>query len=219
MKEEITNAQLFRFCAGETTVKENDGSEVDLNSGSRLIYPSIFSGKERRVKLVGEARFDVSHNEKQPFIVETFAYDVRVLGTDFNVIADEAKGRFSTALFEGRVSVRNHRTSEQVVMEPNTVVRLENGYLYVDELENCDEYLWTEGILSFRNDSFDEVVEKLRKYYDVEIEIRCATLPKVAYGRLKIRISEGIEHALRVLQLASDFTYEYDHDRNRIIIQ
>ena len=154
----------------------NDGSEVDLNSGSRLIYPSIFSGKERRVKLVGEARFDVSHNEKQPFIVETFAYDVRVLGTDFNVIADEAKGRFSTALFEGRVSVRNHRTSEQVV-------------------------------------------EKLRKYYDVEIEIRCATLPKVAYGRLKIRISEGIEHALRVLQLASDFTYEYDHDRNRIIIQ
>ena len=293
MKEEITNAQLFRFCAGETTVKENDriaawldenpeehqqrlndvhsmylvsilcdeseaklptrrsawatsfrryaagiaaallvgfagsyaffafrlngwaqqqtvieapagqhvrislndGSEVDLNSGSRLIYPSIFSGKERRVKLVGEARFDVSHNEKQPFIVETFAYDVRVLGTDFNVIADEAKGRFSTALFEGRVSVRNHRTSEQVVMEPNTVVRLENGYLYVDELENCDEYLWTEGILSFRNDSFDEVVEKLRKYYDVEIEIRCATLPKVAYGRLKIRISEGIEHA------------------------
>lgn len=62
----------------------NDGSEVDLNSGSRLIYPSIFSGKERRVKLVGEARFDVSHNEKQPFIVETFAYDVRVLGTDFN---------------------------------------------------------------------------------------------------------------------------------------
>ena len=197
----------------------NDGSEVDLNSGSRLIYPSIFSGKERRVKLVGEARFDVSHNEKQPFIVETFAYDVRVLGTDFNVIADEAKGRFSTALFEGRVSVRNHRTSEQVVMEPNTVVRLENGYLYVDELENCDEYLWTEGILSFRNDSFDEVVEKLRKYYDVEIEIRCATLPKVAYGRLKIRISEGIEHALRVLQLASDFTYEYDHDRNRIIIQ
>ena len=317
MKEEITNAQLFRFCAGETTVKENDriaawldenpeehqqrlndvhsmylvsilcdeseakqptrrftwaasfrryaagiaaallvgfagnyaffahrlngwaeqqtvieapagqhvrislndGSEVDLNSGSRLIYPAIFSSKERRVKLVGEARFDVSHNEKQPFVVETFAYDVQVLGTDFNVIADEAKGQFSTALFEGRVSIHNHRNSERIVMEPNTVVRLENGYLYVDKLESRDEYLWTEGILSFRNDSFDEIVEKLRKYYNVEIEIRCAALPKVTYGRLKIRISEGIEHALRILQLASDFTYEYDHDRNRIIIQ
>ena len=57
-------------------------------------------------------------------------------------------------------------------MEPNTVVRLENGYLYVDKLESRDEYLWTEGILSFRNDSFDEIVEKLRKYYNVEIEIR-----------------------------------------------
>ena len=173
----------------------NDGSEVDLNSGSRLIYPAIFSSKE------------------------TFAYDVQVLGTDFNVIADEAKGQFSTALFEGRVSIHNHRNSERIVMEPNTVVRLENGYLYVDKLESRDEYLWTEGILSFRNDSFDEIVEKLRKYYNVEIEIRCAALPKVTYGRLKIRISEGIEHALRILQLASDFTYEYDHDRNRIIIQ
>ena len=173
----------------------NDGSEVDLNSGSRLIYPAIFSSKE------------------------TFAYDVQVLGTDFNVIADEAKGQFSTALFEGRVSIHNHRNSERIVMEPNTVVRLENGYLYVDKLESRDEYLWTEGILSFRNDSFDEIVEKLRTYYNVEIEIRCAALPKVTYGRLKIRISEGIEHALRILQLASDFTYEYDHDRNRIIIQ
>lgn len=197
----------------------NDGSQVDLNSGSRLIYPAIFSGGERRVKLVGEARFDVSHDEKQPFVVETFAYDVQVLGTDFNVIADEAKGRFATALFEGRVSIRDQRSSERIVMEPNTVVRLENGYLYVDELESRDEYLWTEGILSFRNDSFDEIVEKLRKYYNVTIEIRCSPLPKVTYGRLKIRISEGIEHALRVLQLASDFTYEYDHDRNRIIIR
>ena len=105
----------------------NDGSEVDLNSGSR---------------------FDVSHNEKQPFVVETFAYDVQVLGTDFNVIADEAKGQFSTALFEGRVSIHNHRNSERIVMEPNTVVRLENGYLYVDKLESREEYFWTECILS-----------------------------------------------------------------------
>ena len=126
----------------------------------------------------------------------------------------------ATGFADDRIhEVTAHGPKEMCIRDrPNTVVRLENGYLYVDELENCDEYLWTEGILSFRNDSFDEVVEKLRKYYDVEIEIRCATLPKVAYGRLKIRISEGIEHALRVLQLASDFTYEYDHDRNRICL-
>ncbi len=197
----------------------NDGTAVDLNAGSRIVYPSVFSGEQRRVRLFGEARFNVSRNEKQPFVVETFACDVQVLGTDFNVIADEERGRFSTALFEGRVSVRNPRNDEQIVLEPNTVVRLENGYFYVDELESRDEYLWTEGILAFHNDSFDAIVEKLRKYYDIEIEIRRATLPKVAYGRLKIRISEGIEHALRVLQLASDFTYEYDHDRSRIIIR
>lgn len=197
----------------------NDGSVVDLNSGSRIVYPSVFIGKERRVKLFGEARFDVSHHETQPFVVETFAYDIRVLGTDFNVIADESKHEFSTALFRGSVSVHNLLNGEQVVMKPNTVVHLENGHLELDELQGRDEYLWTEGIISFRNDSFDKIVEKLRKYYNVEIEIQRATLPKVSYSRLKIRISEGIEHALHVLQLASDFTYDYDNDGDKIIIR
>ena len=269
MKEEITNARLFRFCAGETTANENDriAAWLDenpeehqrrLNDVHSMYLVSILCESEatqparRSARLTSFRRYaagiaaallvgfagnyaffahrlngwaeqqtviEAPAGQHVPFVVETFAYDVQVLGTDFNVIADEAKGQFSTALFEGRVSIHNHRNSERIVMEPNTVVRLENGYLYVDKLESRDEYLWTEGILSFRNDSFDEIVEKLRKYYNVEIEIRCAALPKVTYGRLKIRISEGIEHALRILQLASDFTYEYDHDRNRIIIR
>lgn len=72
-----------------------DGTTVCLNAGARLEYPMRF-GKTRRVKLSGEAMFDVDHDAARPFVVETFACDVEVLGTKFNVTADEASRGFST---------------------------------------------------------------------------------------------------------------------------
>lgn len=66
-----------------------DGTGVQLNSGSVIEYPSVFGKDVRRIRLSGEAMFDVTHNEEQPFVVETFASDIRVLGTRFNVVANE----------------------------------------------------------------------------------------------------------------------------------
>ena len=84
-----------------------DGSSVQLNSGARIEYPTVFKKNLRKVKLSGEAVFDVEHDEDRPFVVETFASDIRVLGTKFNVIADERHQRFSTALLRGRVQITN----------------------------------------------------------------------------------------------------------------
>lgn len=196
-----------------------DGTTVELNSKSRITYPALFTGKERRVYLEGEAMFDVAHDASQPFIVETYACDVEVCGTRFNVIADEETQAFSTALFEGSVAVRNKLNDEHILMEPNTVVNLRNGHLWLDELTDRDDYLWTEGIISFGGDSFGQIMDKLRRYFDVEIEIRRARLPEVKYKRLKVRTSEGVDHILRVLQRGSDFTYEYDDLENRIVIR
>ena len=196
-----------------------DGTKVWMNACSELEYPALFSRGERRVRLDGEAFFDVAHDKAHPFIVETFACDVEVRGTHFNVMADEETQAFSTALFEGSVAVRNKLNDEHILMEPNTVVNLRNGHLGLDELTDRDDYLWTEGIISFGGDSFGQIMDKLRRYFDVEIEIRRARLPEVKYKRLKVRTSEGVDHILRVLQRGSDFTYEYDDLENRIVIR
>ena len=66
-----------------------DGTKVWLNAGTRLEYPLVFAGGERRVKVAGEAMFDVEHDPAHPFVVETFACDVEVLGTKFDVMAEE----------------------------------------------------------------------------------------------------------------------------------
>lgn len=78
-----------------------DGTKVWLNAGTRLEYPLVFAGGERRVKVAGEAMFDVEHDPAHPFVVETFACDVEVLGTKFDVMAEEREGLFSAALLRG----------------------------------------------------------------------------------------------------------------------
>lgn len=197
----------------------NDGTTVELNSKSRISYPALFTGKERRVRLVGEAMFNVSHNEERPFIVETYICDVEVRGTHFNVIADEEAQEFSTALFEGSVAVRNKMNNEQILMEPNTVVHLENGHLHLCDLESRDNYLWTDGIITFSGDNFEQIINKLKRYFDVEIEVQREKLPSIKYKRLKVRTSEGVDHILRILQRTSDFTYEYNELENKITIK
>ena len=102
-----------------------DGTKVWLNAGTRLEYPLVFAGGERRVKVAGEAMFDVEHDPAHPFVVETFACDVEVLGTKFDVMAEEREGLFSAALLRGSVKVTNRLTpGEQFVLKPNEEVRL-----------------------------------------------------------------------------------------------
>ena len=197
----------------------NDGTTVELNSKSRITYPALFAGAERRVRLEGEAMFDVYHDASRPFIVETYACDVEVRGTRFNVIAEEDMQEFSTALFEGSVAVSNKVNDERILMEPNTIVHLKNGHLHLSDLENHDNYLWTDGIISFGGDDFGQIIDKLRRYFDVKIEIQRETLPEIKYKRLKVRTSEGIDHILRILQRSSDFTYEYNDLENKITIK
>lgn len=84
-----------------------DGTVVYLNSGSSLSYPVPYDSKERKVCLSGEAYFKVTHNEKQPFIVSAFGdrYNVRVLGTEFNMQAYASEDQISTTLVKGSVNV------------------------------------------------------------------------------------------------------------------
>ena len=80
-----------------------DGTKVKMNSGAVLSYPAMFSKDSREVNLRGEAFFEVSHNSARPFTVHTFASDIRVLGTKFNVNADEEMNQFTTILLDGSV--------------------------------------------------------------------------------------------------------------------
>lgn len=183
-----------------------DGTKVSMNSMSELQYPVMFDDV-RKVKLKGEAFFEVSHNEKSPFIVETKDYGVEVLGTTFDINADA--GSFTTSLIEGKVKVYNlNDRKESFILKPNEEVVLKSGKLMVQPINNFDVFRWKDGLFCFRNTSLDELFPQIEKYYDVKI-INLAgdkSTSKELSG--KIRISEGIEHALRVLLKGTNLTYD-----------
>ena len=202
------------------SVPLSDGTTVWLNSGTTLEYPAVFARGERRVKVTGEAMFDVKSDPQHPFVVETFACDVRVLGTKFNVEANEEKGIFNADLLRGKVQVCNRTDrSDRITMEPNQTVHLENGKLQLHAQENADKLLWTDGILCITGMTFEEVMAKFERCYDINVEILRDDLPQIEFQRCKLRISEGIDHALAVLQHAADFRYERDITTNTLYIR
>lgn len=195
-----------------------DGSDVQLNAGSSLSYPAVFNKTERKVHLSGEAIFEVFHDVEHPFIVETFACAAKVLGTKFDIIADEQRETFSAALLEGKLQLTNKMSEETMIMAPNEIVYLKNGKLNRRELSDLDNYLWTEGIINLKGLSFEELMVKIERAFNVKIEIKRQQMPDANFDWGKIAISSGIEHALEVLRCAADFEYVIDRESGIITI-
>ena len=197
-----------------------DGSQVQLNSGATIEYPVVFYNKSRIVKLSGEAMFNVEHDAKRPFIVETFATKIQVHGTKFNVLADKSRNYFSTTLVEGAIQVTNNSNPQETLfMKPYDVVVLADGQLYKKHTDNLRDLGWAEGLIHIKKMPFDELMATFERVFDVKIIIKREKLPEINVKNGEIRISDGVEYALHVLQQISDFTYERDLTSNVIVIK
>lgn len=186
-----------------------DGSEVTLNRHSQLSYPETF-GKERIVKLNGEAYFEVSKNPEKPFRVQTNGVTVSVLGTHFNVNAYAADSLIETTLLEGSVAVSDNSNGKQLILKPNetAVYRKSSGVLTMHpETDAGDEISWCQGILSFDNASMGEIARELSHHFNVTIHVEDGPLRQY---KLNARFKQGetLEEILDMLAPIGDFTYK-----------
>lgn len=199
----------------------SDGTQVHLNAGAKLEYPAIFFGSHRNVRIEGEAMFDVHHDPEHPFVVETYACKAEVLGTKFNIIADEANSCFTASLLEGslRISTKDNGTHrESVVLRPNQQVKMVDGHLHLDRITDSDDLRWIEGLMNLNGLTFREIIAKFQNYYGIPIVIEDSLHASGSRYHGKIRVSDGIDRALSQLQLLSDFAYSRDEVRNTIHI-
>lgn len=196
-----------------------DGSKVWLNSGSTLTFPSKFNGKKRMVELDGEGFFEVKSDKEHPFIVSTSKYQVKAVGTSFNIYDYQDSPQFEAALLNGKVEVTtNAKKSSVVILTPNQRAALCQGVLKIKPIENANNYLWRKGILYF-NEPLLEVFDKLQEYYDIEFQIRNSSLTrKSPYCTGKFRAKDGLEHIIRVLKETNHFDYQIDYESKKIII-
>lgn len=197
-----------------------DGTVIRLNSGARLQYPAAFAKDRREVHLDGEAYFDVRHNEKQPFVVRTFASDITVLGTEFNVNADMASGTFSATLVDGSIRLSNHLIpGEQIVMHPNEKVTLVKDHMILKEYEASKDILWTEGVLDIGGLCFNDLMKKLEMAFGIKIIVSREMSREPVFANAKLRVSDGIDKALEVIGNGAEFTYRRDPKTGTVFIE
>lgn len=195
----------------------SDNTNLWLNANTTFRYPTEFAKENRTVFLNGEAYFEVTKNEKKPFIVKTGHGDIHVTGTTFNVEAYSKFNSFETSLFEGGVDICKNE-SKLITLLPNQKSILVDNKLLVSKITDCDQYLWRDGLIAFKSKELEEILLTLEKYFDVDIQILTDKLPQHTYTG-KFRQSDGVDYALRVLQRSIQFKYERDEETGNIHIK
>jgi ferric-dicitrate binding protein FerR (iron transport regulator) len=152
-----------------------DGTLIWQNSRSTIRYPKNFTKRNRQVILSGEAFFDVSPDKLHPFFVTTATQRIKVTGTRFNVSAYEDEGSISVALVSGNISATRLGTGQEreVPLIPGDfMVCMPGKQEFVRHNVPLEKYVsWIEGKLVFRDDPLGEILKKLARWYNVDIEL------------------------------------------------
>ena len=216
-----------------------DDTEVWLNSGSEIRFPSKFIDNRREVFLEGEAFFNVADNKLRPFYVNLGEMSIKAVGTSFNIAAYQRDNVFETTLISGEILlVKRRQTRKDIIlfkMEPNqhtiydksmkkitlyeeekapdidakdigVIKSLDAGPIpqKVDIFEN--KYTsWINGKLIFRNDPMDEVIKRLGRWYNVDIQLQDTILYDFRYTATFI--DETLEQVLNLLKLSAPMEY------------
>ncbi len=214
-----TGSNIVSVQAGQRVeVALPDGTKVQVNALSRLEYPAVFSGGVREVKLTGEAFFEVAHDPSNPFIVQAGGCSVQALGTSFNVDAYGGGGEFIASLVTGRIRVTDNLTREAVELQPGERTRYDGGKLVVETAPRNEAFLWRDGIIAYESVSFDEMMREFEKYFGVKIHNQRTKTPEKLFSG-KIRVKDGLDHAMWVLQRSDNFTYRWSEGRDEIFLK
>lgn len=183
---------------GEFHMELADGTQVWLNSESKLTYPARFTGGTREVAMEGEVCFQVAKNEAQPFIVRTGGMAVKVLGTVFNVDAYPDNGRIATTLVEGKVEIQ--AGGEKQTLLPDQQAVLEKGKGIEVKKVYAEDYIsWIGGVFHFTEASLEEIMQKLSRWYNFEFFFANADV-KDAHFTLNIRRYENVSDILSKIE-------------------
>ncbi|WP_184549976.1 FecR family protein [Mucilaginibacter sp. FT3.2] len=166
---------------GQYAVMLPDGTNVWLNSQSSLTYPVAFNGAERNVTLKGEAYFEVAKNKQHPFIVHTYGVSVKVLGTHFNVSAYNDDNEVKTTLLEGSVSLTKGHSSALLIPGQQGIASSQQDKIITKTVNVNQAVAWKMGYFIFRDDNIGDIMKKVARWYDVEVEYK-GTPPTKTFG-------------------------------------
>lgn len=201
----------------------SDSTKVWLNATSSLRYPAVFDDTIRKVELSGEAYFEVAHNRKAPFIVATVApaggrsAEVRVLGTHFNVKAYKDESLVKTTLLEGSVrmsTIKDATTKTRIsaLLAPGQQAQLshlsgedDHNIHLVKEVNVHQILAWKNDLFDFENETIQDIMRQLTRWYDIEVEFKGDIPEKHYYGAIRRQVN--ISEVFKMLEIAGNVTF------------
>lgn len=198
---------------GQFQVVLPDGTKVWLNAASSLKYPVSFSGNSRKVYLEGEAYFEVMKNAAAPFVVKSEKQSVTVLGTHFNVNTYLDEKVIRTTLLEGSVSVRDDSKGQEVLIKPGEQLEL-TGQMNVRKVDVANAVAWKNGRFNFQDQSLEEVLRQLARWYDIDV-VYDGPAPKVEFYGGAYRDAQ-LSTVLQLLESA-EITFSIEDGRRLVI--
>ena len=190
-----------------------DGTKVWLNSDSKLEYPKQFAKKSRRVKLTGEAYFDVVKNPIQPFIVEASLISIKVLGTKFNVKSYPREKTIETTLESGSVSLQQigaGSSAKPVIIKPQqkATYSIDHQEFKLESVNSDLLTSWKDGKLIFDNELINEVALKIERHFGLKVDVsNCKPDDRIT---LTVK-EETIDEVLRLIQLTTPVNFRVEN--------
>ena len=193
---------------GEFDLILADGTTVWLNAGSKLRYPVEFVGKERRVFLEGEAYFAVVKDAEVPFRVEILQQTVEVLGTEFNVSGYADEAAIYTTLVTGKVRVATD-SGENMILAPGEQSMLDcrDGHLDKREVDVEKVIAWKKGMFILEEQTLEQIMQKLARWYDMEIVYRDKELKDIVFKGVVPRYAE-LGEVLNILEKTNEVKFD-----------
>jgi transmembrane sensor len=211
--------EVFSSVDAITKVTLPDGTFVWLNHNSSLKYPAMFHGKTRSVELNGEGYFEVVHNSKIPFIVKAGEIEVIARGTTFNLLAYPDEDKIETSLINGHVELQRKTPEGALVplirMKPTdlTIFQKSNNEISTRTISDDRYYSWKEGKLVFNKEPIGEVVKKLSRWFNCDIQVKDTELLDLTYTATFV--NETLPQVMELMALVSPVKYSIS-DRKEI---
>ncbi len=195
----------------KTTILLEDGTKVTLNAASTLTYPEHFTGTERTLHLQGEAFFEVAKDVHRPFTVIANGVATTALGTSFNIRAYAGGDNVSVALASGKVKVTGNAKEISHELSPGESITYDNKGNFKKEVFDDKEFLaWKEGIIYFRDASFQQIISKLERWYGVRFFT--TNLPAQTWKYTGEFDNENLENILHSISYAKKFDFSIQED-------
>lgn len=222
---QISYNEIFVPKGNRTSIVLPDSTRVWVSNGTNLRYPCQFSETTRELYLSGEAYFEVTHNEKKPFIVNIGENRIKVLGTKFSVLAYPDDNIVKADLISGKIQFDIH-SKGTVDHFKSFIVKPGRSFAYnkssnsttESKIQNDFYDYWLKGVYNFKNESLESLAKKVDRIFNIQMVFENEYLKGKRYNG-SLSVDDNIFKFIEAIKQTSVDPIEYKLEKNKLYIK